>query len=120
MLQCGGSPPTDYNLLEGSKLTDYLLDKFCSRQKAEKPRTHCVGRQAFISSSKKKRKGKKLIYKPEFIIDGFYDRPFAQQNLVIQWHEPVFHIAFQASDNYYTIVKQSLKQALQNISFVCE
>ena len=56
----------------------------------------------------------------KFVIDGFYDRSFAQQNLVIQWHELVFHIAFQASDNFYTVVKQSLKQAMRNISFVCK
>ena len=31
----------------------------------------------------------------KFVIDGFYDRSFAQQNLVIQWHELVFHIAWR-------------------------
>ena len=41
----------------------------------------------------------------KFVIDGFYDRPFAQQNLVIQWHELVFHITFQACDNFYAVVK---------------
>jgi len=51
--------PTDYNLLEdGSELTDRLLDKFCARHKAEKPRAHRVeARQAFISLTKKKRFG---------------------------------------------------------------
>ena len=57
--------PTDCNLLEdGSELIDRLLDKFCARHKAEKPRTHRVeARQAFISLTKKKRKGKKLVDK---------------------------------------------------------
>ena len=61
--------PTDYNLLEdGSELTDRLLDKFCARHKAEKPRTHRVeARQAFISLTKKKRKGKKLVDKVRLI-----------------------------------------------------
>lgn len=61
--------PTDYNLLEdGSELIDRLLDKFCARHKAEKPRTHRVeARQAFISLTKKKRKGKKLVDKVRLI-----------------------------------------------------
>ena len=61
--------PTDCNLLEdGSELIDRLLDKFCARHKAEKPRTHRVeARQAFISLTKKKRKGKKLVDKVRLI-----------------------------------------------------
>lgn len=61
--------PTDYNLLEdGSELIDRLLDKFCARHKTEKPRTHRVeARQAFISLTKKKRKGKKLVDKVRLI-----------------------------------------------------
>ena len=61
--------PTDYNLLEdGSELIDRLLDKFCARHKAGKPRTHRVeARQAFISLTKKKRKGKKLVDKVRLI-----------------------------------------------------
>ena len=61
--------PTDYNLLEdGSELIDRPFDKFCARHKAEKPRTHRVeARQAFISLTKKKRKGKKLVDKVRLI-----------------------------------------------------
>ena len=44
--------PTDYNLLEdGSELIDRLLDKFCARHKAEKPRTHRVSWDAYNESS---------------------------------------------------------------------
>jgi hypothetical protein len=61
--------PTDYNLLEdGSKLIDRLLDKFCARHKTAKPQTRRVeARQAFISLTKKKRKGKKLVDKVKLI-----------------------------------------------------
>lgn len=61
--------PTGYNLLEdGSELIDRLLDKFCARYKAEKPQAHRVeARQAFISLTKKKRKGKKLVDKVRLI-----------------------------------------------------
>lgn len=57
--------PTDTNLLEdGSKLIERLLDKFCARHKVRKPQTHRMeGRRAFITLTKKKRKGKKLIDK---------------------------------------------------------
>ncbi len=61
--------PTDSNLLEdGSKLIDRLLDKFCARHKTKKPQTRRVeARQAFISLTKKKRKGKKLVDKVKLI-----------------------------------------------------
>ena len=57
--------PTDCNLLEdASRLIDRLLDKFCSRSHIRKPQTHRTeSRQAFITLTKKKRKGKKLINK---------------------------------------------------------
>lgn len=61
--------PTDSNLLEdGSRLIDRLLDKFCARHKSKKPQTRRVeARQAFISLTKKKRKGKKLVDKVKLI-----------------------------------------------------
>lgn len=61
--------PTDSNLLEdGSRLIDRLLDKFCTRHKVGKPQTRRVeARQAFISLTKKKRKGKKLVDKVKLI-----------------------------------------------------
>ncbi len=61
--------PTDYNLLEdGSKLIGRLLDKFCARHKTAKPQSRRVeARQAFISLTKKKRKGKKLVDKVKLI-----------------------------------------------------
>ena len=41
-------------MIVGSELIDRLLDKFCTRHKAEKPLTHSVeARQAFISLTKK-------------------------------------------------------------------
>ena len=53
---------------DGSELIDRLLDKFCACHKAEKPRTHRVeARQAFISLTKKKCKGKKLVDKVRLI-----------------------------------------------------
>ena len=60
---------TDSNLLEdGSRLIDRLLDKFCARHKTKKPQTRRVeARQAFISLTKKKRKGKKLIDKTKLV-----------------------------------------------------
>ena len=61
--------PTDCNLLEdGSNLIDRLLNKFCTRYKITKPRTHRVeSRQAFIQLTKKKRKGKKLVDKTKLV-----------------------------------------------------
>ena len=61
--------PTDSNLLEdGSRLIDRLLDKFCARHKARKPQTRrAEARQAFISLTRKKRKGKKLVNKVKLI-----------------------------------------------------
>lgn len=61
--------PTDCNLLEdGSNLIDRLLNKFCTRYKIIKPRTHRVeSRQAFIQLTKKKRKGKKLVDKTKLV-----------------------------------------------------
>ena len=61
--------PTDCNLLEdGSKLIDRLLEKFCTRHNTEKPHTCRVeARQAFISLTKKKRKGKKLVDKVKLL-----------------------------------------------------
>jgi IS5 family transposase len=55
--------PTDANLLEdGSRLIDRLLDKFCARHKIRKPQTHRMeARHAFITLTKKRRRGKKLV-----------------------------------------------------------
>ena len=55
-------------MIVDSELIVRLLDKFCTRHKAEKPLTHSVeARQAFISLTKKKRKGKKLVDKVRLI-----------------------------------------------------
>lgn len=61
--------PTDSNLLEdGSKLIDRLLDKFCNRHHISKPQTHRVeARKAFITLTKKKCKGRKLIDRTKLI-----------------------------------------------------
>ena len=61
--------PTDSNMLEdGSKQIDILLDKFCNRHHISKPQTHRVeARKAFITLTKKKCKGRKLIDRTKLI-----------------------------------------------------
>ena len=48
----------------------------------------------------------------ELVIDGFDDGSFAQQNLVKQLNEGVFHILSALGNQLKTLLKEGLKQRL--------
>ena len=56
----------------------------------------------------------------QFVVDGFYNRTLAEENLVIKWHECVLHVTFQPRYNLYPVIEQPLEQPLRYVSLVCE
>ena len=61
-----------------------------------------------------------LCHVLEFVVYCFYDRPFAQQYLVIKRHQFILHIAFQSRYQVDAVIEKAIEQLLRDISFVCK
>lgn len=60
----------------------------------------------------------KLSHVLEHVVDRLYDAALAQHNLVIDRHELVFHVAFDARDDVHAVVPQLAEQVGRDISLV--
>lgn len=54
----------------------------------------------------------------QLVIDGFDDRPLAQQQFLFQFHQPIFPILPNRYDAFQSTVIQFLKQFLGNVAFI--
>ena len=54
-------------------------------------------------------KGRKRKFKPQWGIDGFNHGPLAQQNLVYQLDQAIFHVLFSAGDQFQSTLISLLK-----------
>ena len=56
----------------------------------------------------------------ELVVNGFDDGTSAEQQLVTEGHQAVFHVGFELSDELYTVLKELLKGGLGEIAFVAK
>src|SRR5512135_2895833 len=56
----------------------------------------------------------------ELVDNRFDNRSFAQQELVRQMHEPVFHVFAQSCDELESVFKEQVAQESRNVAAICE
>jgi hypothetical protein len=56
----------------------------------------------------------------ELVDNRFDNRPFAQQELVRQVHEPVFHVFAQSGDELEALFKEQLREGSGNVAAISE
>ena len=54
----------------------------------------------------------------EFIIHGFHQGSFAEDDLVIHWHQYVLHIALDFGYQLYSVQEKEVKKPFVDVSFV--
>ena len=80
------------------------------------------GKEA-ICSHRGKQIHQKIVYTPmplmnklshifKHIVDGFDNASFAEHNLVVKWHQTLFHVASQAGDDMNPVVPETSEQSL--------
>ena len=52
----------------------------------------------------------------EFVVDGFNERPFPQQDFVMQVHERVFHVILEFGHKVYVVNEKLFKKLLTYVS----
>jgi hypothetical protein len=56
----------------------------------------------------------------QHIMDGFYQRSFSKQDLIIHIHQGVFHIITDFGNQMNTVNKQGFKKLLEKVSLIAE
>ena len=54
----------------------------------------------------------------EFVIDGFHQGSFHEDNIVIHCHQNVLHVTFDLCYQLYAIQEKEVKKPLVDVSFV--
>ena len=52
----------------------------------------------------------------EFVVDGFNERPFPQQDFVVQVHERVLHVLLEFGHKVYVVNEKPFKKLLAYVS----
>ena len=54
----------------------------------------------------------------EFVVDGFNERPFPQQDFVVQVHERVLHVLLEFGHKVYVVNEETFKKLLAYVASI--
>ena len=57
-----------------------------------------------------------VAYVLEFVVDGFNERPFPQQDFVVQVHERVLHVLLEFGHKVYVVNEKTFEKLLAYVS----